>query len=46
MLTTRFTELVGCSVPIQRAGMGFYAYPPLAQAVAAAVELRQKDRNQ
>ena len=22
MLTTRFTELVGCSVPIQQAGMG------------------------
>ena len=36
MLTTRFTELVGCSVPIQQAGMGFYAHPPLAQAVAAA----------
>ena len=36
MLTTRFTELVGCTVPIQQAGMGFYAYPPLAQSVAAA----------
>ena len=36
MLTTRFTELVGCSVPIQQAGMGFYAHPPLAKAVADA----------
>ena len=36
MLSTRFTELVGCTVPIQQAGMGFYAHPPLASAVAAA----------
>lgn len=36
MLTTRFTELVGCTVPIQQAGMGFYAHPPLAKAVADA----------
>lgn len=36
MLKTRFTELVGCTVPIQQAGMGFYAHPPLAKAVAAA----------
>jgi len=36
MLTTRFTELVGCAVPIQQAGMGFYAHPPLATAVAKA----------
>jgi hypothetical protein len=25
MLTTRFTELVGCAVPIQQAGMGALA---------------------
>lgn len=36
MLATRFTELVGCTVPIQQAGMGYYAHPPLASAVAAA----------
>src|SRR5215813_3359449 len=36
MLTTRFTELVGCSVPIQQAGMGWFAYPRLAAAVAGA----------
>ena len=27
MLSTRFTELVECTVPIQQAGMGFYAHP-------------------
>ena len=37
MLTTRFTELVGCSVPIQQAGMGGgIASPRLAAAVANA----------
>jgi nitronate monooxygenase len=37
MLTTRFTELVGCSVPIQQAGMGRgIATPRLAAAVANA----------
>jgi nitronate monooxygenase len=37
MLTTRFTELVGCSVPIQQAGMGTgIATPRLAAAVANA----------
>ena len=37
MLTTRFTELVGCSVPIQQAGMGRgIASPRLAAAVANA----------
>lgn len=37
MLTTRFTELVGCSVPIQQAGMGSgIATPRLAAAVANA----------
>jgi len=37
MLTTRFTELVGCSVPIQQAGMGGgIATPRLAAAVANA----------
>lgn len=34
MLTTRFTELVGCSIPIQQAGMGSHANPRLAAAVA------------
>jgi NAD(P)H-dependent flavin oxidoreductase YrpB (nitropropane dioxygenase family) len=36
MLTTRFTELVGCSVPIQQAGMGGLANPNLAAAVTNA----------
>ena len=36
MLTTRFTALVGCSVPIQSAGMGNLATPALAAAVAEA----------
>ena len=36
MLTTRFTELVGCSVPIQQAGMGLLSGPELAAAVAEA----------
>jgi len=36
MLTTRFTELVGCTVPIQQAGMGALANPRLAAAVANA----------
>jgi NAD(P)H-dependent flavin oxidoreductase YrpB (nitropropane dioxygenase family) len=36
MLTTRFTDLVGCSVPIQQAGMGAVASPELAAAVSEA----------
>jgi nitronate monooxygenase len=36
MLTTRFTELVGCTVPIQQAGMGAAAPPELAAAVSEA----------
>jgi NAD(P)H-dependent flavin oxidoreductase YrpB (nitropropane dioxygenase family) len=36
MLRTRFTDLVGCTVPIQQAGMGTLATPPLAKAVADA----------
>ena len=36
MFTTRFTELVGCSVPIQQAGMGAVAPPELAAAVSEA----------
>jgi len=36
VLTTRFTELVGCTVPIQQAGMGSFATPRLARAVADA----------
>jgi nitronate monooxygenase len=36
MLATAFTELVGCQVPIQQAGMGGIATPELAAAVADA----------
>ena len=36
MLATRFTELVGCRVPIQQAAMGTLAKPRLAAAVANA----------
>ncbi len=36
MLKTRFTELVGCTVPSQQAGMGELASPRLAAAVADA----------
>ena len=41
MLTTRFTDLVGCSVPIQQAGMGRFARPPLAAAVTNSGGLGQ-----
>jgi nitronate monooxygenase len=36
MLHTRFTERVGCELPIQQAGMGGVAGPDLAVAVSAA----------
>jgi NAD(P)H-dependent flavin oxidoreductase YrpB (nitropropane dioxygenase family) len=36
MLRTRFTDLVGCTVPIQQAGMGSLSNPRLARAVADA----------
>src|SRR6516164_85376 len=36
MLMTRFTKLVGCSVPIQQAGMGRVSPPRLAAAVSQA----------
>lgn len=36
MLATRFTELVGCAVPIQQAGMGAASPPALAAAVSNA----------
>ncbi len=36
MLATAFTDLVGCRVPIQQAGMGGVAVPGLAAAVADA----------
>jgi nitronate monooxygenase len=36
VLTTRFTELVGCTVPIQQAGMGVLSPPPLVVAVSEA----------
>jgi len=34
MLTTRFTELIGCQIPLQQAGMGGVATADLAIAVA------------
>ena len=36
MLTTKFTELVGCTVPLQQAGMGGVTTPELAAAVSNA----------
>jgi nitronate monooxygenase len=36
MLTTRFTELVGCRIPLQQAGMGGIAKADLAAAVSGA----------
>ncbi|HKC80703.1 MAG TPA: nitronate monooxygenase, partial [Gemmatimonadaceae bacterium] len=36
MLTTRFTQLVGCSVPIQQAAIGSLSNPLLAAAVSNA----------
>lgn len=36
MLATRFTELIGCTVPIQQAAMGGIATPELAAAVSNA----------
>jgi NAD(P)H-dependent flavin oxidoreductase YrpB (nitropropane dioxygenase family) len=36
VLTTRFTNLVGSRVPLQQAGMGGLAMPPLVLAVAEA----------
>ncbi len=36
LLKTRFTELVGCRIPIQQTGMGDIAIPSLAAAVANA----------
>jgi nitronate monooxygenase len=36
MATTRFTELTGCSVPVQQAPMGAVSPPALAAAVAGA----------
>jgi NAD(P)H-dependent flavin oxidoreductase YrpB (nitropropane dioxygenase family) len=36
MLTTRFTKMVGCSVPIQQAGMGPVSPPQLSAAVSQA----------
>src|SRR5438309_9990381 len=36
MLQTKFTELLGCTVPLQHAGMGKIASPALAAAVADA----------
>src|SRR5256712_11088768 len=36
MLQTKFTELLGCTVPLQQAGMGKLASPALAAAVADA----------
>jgi NAD(P)H-dependent flavin oxidoreductase YrpB (nitropropane dioxygenase family) len=36
MMQTRFTRLVGCDLPIQMAGMGGVAIPPLVVAVCRA----------
>src|SRR2546426_1933339 len=36
MLSTRFTELVGCKEPVQQAGMGPISGPDLAVAVSRA----------
>jgi len=36
MLVTRFTELIGCTIPIRQAGMGALANKQLAAAVANA----------
>src|SRR3989475_10064862 len=36
MLQTKFTDLLGCTVPLQQAGMGKVASPALAAAVADA----------
>src|SRR6267378_3971267 len=36
MLRTKFTERLGCTVPLQQAGMGKIASPALAAAVANA----------
>jgi nitronate monooxygenase len=41
MLQTRFTHLVGCTVPIQLAGMGSILSPELAAAVSNAGALGQ-----
>jgi NAD(P)H-dependent flavin oxidoreductase YrpB (nitropropane dioxygenase family) len=35
VLTTRFTELIGCDIPLQQAGMGGVATADLAAAVSA-----------
>ena len=36
MLRTRFTELVGCAIPLQQAGMGGVTTPRLVAAVTEA----------
>jgi len=36
VLTTRFTELIGCDIPLQQAGMGGVATADLARAVTEA----------
>src|SRR5258706_9145943 len=36
MLTTRFTQLVGCTIPLQQAAIGGLSNPRLAAAVANA----------
>ena len=43
MLSTAFTELVGCGVPIQQAAMGGVGTPELAAAVANAGGLGMVD---
>ena len=36
MIATRFTELIGCAVPIKQAGMASAAPPALAATVSEA----------
>lgn len=44
MSATRFTELVGCVMPIQQAGMDPAAPPELAAAVSQAGALGMRHR--
>jgi hypothetical protein len=40
MLTTRFTELVGCSIPIQQVGMSSVGMPPFTTEAAELLRRR------
>ncbi len=43
-ITTRFTKLAGCQVPIQQAGMGGVSTPELAAAGSSAGGLGRRGR--